>query len=77
MVKINLFTVLGLLGLLAQELTLIAQDNRVTIKEALAMVEKICVQLGIEFDSTGIEIPTGVEPSGPETTTTTTTTKTG
>jgi len=47
--KIGFFKVLGLVGMLAEELTAAAVDGKVTVKEALRIVERICDALGIEF----------------------------
>jgi hypothetical protein len=55
-VKITIFSVLGLVGLLASELTACLDDGKVTLKEAMAIVEKICNQLGIEFDKAGLKL---------------------
>jgi hypothetical protein len=43
------FKVLGLVGLLAEELSVAAVDGKITVKEALRIVERICDSLRIEF----------------------------
>ena len=52
--KITWFKALGLIGLLASELTKVAEDGKITITEALTVVSKICLELGINFDTTGL-----------------------
>jgi hypothetical protein len=47
--KIGFFKVLGLVGMLAEELSAAAADGKVTVKDALRIVERICDALGIEF----------------------------
>jgi hypothetical protein len=47
--KIGFFKVLGLVGMLAEELTAAAVDGKITVDEALRIVGKICEALGIEF----------------------------
>jgi len=54
--KISFFKAISLVGLLAEELTEIAADGKITIKEAIGLVEKICEKLGIDFDKEGIDI---------------------
>jgi transcription termination factor NusB len=41
--------VLGLVGLLAEELSAAAVDGKITVNEALRIVKRICDSLGIEF----------------------------
>ena len=53
---IGFFKVLGLVGLLAQELTLAATDGKITAREALRIMEKVCDALGIDLDTTGISV---------------------
>jgi hypothetical protein len=47
--KVSFFKVLGLVGMLAEELSAAAVDGKVTVDEALRIVGKICEALGIEF----------------------------
>jgi hypothetical protein len=47
--KVSFFRVLGLVGLLAEELSLAAVDGKITVDEALRIVKRICDALGIEF----------------------------
>ncbi len=54
--KINYFKVIGMVGMLAEELGEIAEDGKVTIKEALDLMEKICERLGLDFDRTGFQL---------------------
>lgn len=54
--KINYFKVIGMIGMLAEELSQIAEDNKITINEALGLIEKICDQLGLDFDQEGFEL---------------------
>ncbi len=54
--KIGFFKILGLVGLLAEELTKAASDNRITVDEAILIVRRICEQLGINFDESGIDV---------------------
>lgn len=51
--KVSFFKVLGLIGVLAEELTAAAMDGKITVKEALRIVEVLCNQLGIEMDKEG------------------------
>lgn len=51
--KVSFFKVLGLVGVLAEELSKAAMDGKITVKEALSIVEAICEQLGIELDKEG------------------------
>jgi len=53
---IGFFKVIGLIGLLANELTTAAMDGKITAREALSIMEKICAALGIDLDKTGIEL---------------------
>ena len=54
--KISYFKVIGMIGMLAEELSQIAEDGKINIKEALNLIEKICEQMGLDFDNEGIEI---------------------
>lgn len=49
--QINYFKVLGLVGMLAGELTKAAEDGTITAAEGLSMAFKICTSLGLEFDN--------------------------
>lgn len=60
--KINYFKVIGMIGMLAEELSRIAEDGKITIKEALDLIEKICDQLGLDFDQAGIKLEAPEEP---------------
>jgi len=53
---IGFFKVLGLIGLLSAELTNAAMDGKITAREALSIMEKVCEALGIDLDTTGIEV---------------------
>ncbi|SDO03920.1 hypothetical protein SAMN04488516_11726 [Desulfonauticus submarinus] len=48
--KIGFFSVLGLIGVLAEELTKAASDGKITASEGLHIVEKVCEQLGIKLE---------------------------
>ena len=54
--QIGFFKILGLIGLLAKELTEAAMDGKITVREAIHIVEAICEQLGIDFDKEGFEL---------------------
>ena len=54
--KISFFKAISLVGLLAEELSEMSADGKITIKEAIGLVEKICEKLGIDFDKEGIDI---------------------
>lgn len=54
--RISFFRVLGLIGLLAEELTKAAEDNRITVNEALHIIKRICETLGIDFDAEGFDL---------------------
>jgi len=53
---IGFFKVIGLIGLLANELTAAAVDGKITAREAISIMEKICAALGIDLDKTGLEL---------------------
>ena len=61
--KVNYFKVIGMIGMLAEELNQIAEDGKVTINEALGLMEKICEQLGLDFDRTGLQFTEAKEPA--------------
>ena len=54
--KISFFKALSLIGLLAEEITMASADGKITVREAINIVEKICERLGIDFDKTGVKI---------------------
>lgn len=54
--KVTFFKILGLVGLLAEELTKAAVDNKITAKEAINIIQMICTALGINFDTEGINL---------------------
>ena len=56
---INAFKVMGMVGMLAEELSTIAADGKVTVTEAFNLIKKICDTLGLDFDDTGFDLPTG------------------
>lgn len=51
--KVSMWKVLGIIGLLADELTKAGVDNRITVDEALLMVARIAPTVGLQFDETG------------------------
>jgi len=53
---IGFFKVLGLIGMLANELSMAAVDGKITAREALKIMEKVCDELGIDLDKTGIDL---------------------
>lgn len=61
--KINYFKVIGMVGMLAEELSQIAEDGKVTIKEAVDLIERICEQLGLDFDQAGFQLTETEEPA--------------
>ena len=50
MKKVSFFSVLGLIGMLAEELTKAASDGKITASEGLKIMEKVCDQLGIKLE---------------------------
>ncbi len=46
----NTFKVMGMVGMLAEELGNITADGKVTFLEAIDLVTKICEALGFDFD---------------------------
>lgn len=61
--KINYFKVIGMIGMLAEGLSQIAEDGKVTINEALDLMGKICEHLGLDFDRTGLQLTEAKEPA--------------
>ncbi len=51
------FKALALVALIAAELPMIVADGKITITEAVALVQKIAEQLGYDFDDEGITLP--------------------
>lgn len=54
--KVNYFKVIGMVGMLAEELGKVAEDGKVTVTEAIELVKKISLSLGLDFDETGLEL---------------------
>ena len=54
--KIGFFAILGMIGMLAQELSNAAADGKITLNEGIRILDKICLQLGIDFDKEGYEL---------------------
>ena len=54
--KISFWKILSLAGLLAEELSEAAADNKITVAEALHIVEVICERLGVDFDKAGFDL---------------------
>ncbi|MDH3973552.1 MAG: hypothetical protein OEV42_04655 [Deltaproteobacteria bacterium] len=54
--SINTFKVMGMVGMLAEELNGIAADGKVTINEAIDLVRKISEALGLDFDEAGLDL---------------------
>lgn len=59
--KFGIFKILGLMGLLAEELGAAASDGKISLREAVNIVIKICEALGIKFDDEGIDLTKLVE----------------
>jgi hypothetical protein len=54
--KISWFKALGMVGLLAAELTEAGQDNRITVDEALRIATDLAKASGIGVDTVGMEL---------------------
>ena len=54
--KISFWKALSLVGLLAEELSTAAADNKITVAEALHIIESLCERLGIDFDKAGFDL---------------------
>ncbi|MCP3923894.1 MAG: hypothetical protein GY714_15050 [Desulfobacterales bacterium] len=54
---ISTFKVIGMVGMLAEELSNIAADGKVTVQEAVGLVTKICEALGLDLDEEGFKLP--------------------
>jgi hypothetical protein len=53
---VNTFKVMGLVGMLAEELSVIAADGKVSVTEALGLIKKVCKQLDLDFDEVGFDL---------------------
>ena len=53
--RVSMWKALGILGLVADQLTKAGADNRITVDEALVIVSNIAPAVGIQCDSTGSE----------------------
>ena len=49
--------IINLTGEVVDDLLLIADDNKVSVKEVLILLEKVCDKLGYSLDKTGFDIP--------------------
>ena len=54
--NISAFKVIGMVGMLAEELSTIAADGKVTVNEILSLGRKICENLGLDFDEVGFDL---------------------
>jgi len=54
--KISFWKALSLVGLLAEELSNAAADNKITVAEALHIIESLCEKLEIDFDKAGFDL---------------------
>ncbi len=54
--KISFWKILSLAGLLAEELSEAAADNKITVAEGLRIIEEVCKKLGIDFDKAGFDV---------------------
>ena len=50
MQKMNFLKIMGLIGMVTDEMIQIEQDGKVTITEGLTLIDKICNNLNIKFD---------------------------
>ncbi len=48
--KMNFLKIMGLVGMITDELINIEADGKVTITEGLTLIDKICNNIGINFD---------------------------
>ena len=55
--KISIWTIFGMLGMLATELTTAAKDGKITLREGIAILEKVCQTIGVDLDMTCVELP--------------------
>lgn len=53
---IGFFKVLGLISTLAGKVSEAAEDNKITITEAVGILEAVCLDLGIDFDTEGVDL---------------------
>jgi hypothetical protein len=59
--NISYFKVIGMVGMLAEELSKIAEDGKVTVTEAFDLMKMVCERLGLDFDTEGFELAAGEE----------------
>lgn len=54
--RIGIFKAFRLFSILSSGISLAAKDNKITIKEAISIIEDVCKELGIDFDQTGYNL---------------------
>ena len=54
--NVSFWKILSLAGSLAEELTKASADQKITVAEALHIIETICEELGIDFDKVGFDL---------------------
>ena len=55
-IGIMFFRVLGMIGMLAEELSRAAEDGKITVSELIVIGRKVCDHLGIDLDEEGVSI---------------------
>ena len=55
-INVRWYSVLGMVGMLAAELTKAAVDGKITVREMINIGEKVCGHLDIELDKEGFDI---------------------
>ena len=53
--KVSWFKVLGMIGLLSDELTKVAMDGKITPREAVQLTKRICDYLDLDWEEDGYE----------------------
>ncbi len=56
MARVGFFSILGLIGTLAEELNKAAEDNKITITAGLHIAKELCGKIGVEWDDEGLEL---------------------
>lgn len=56
MAKVSFWKALGMIGLVADELTKAGADNKITVDEALVIAKNLAVASGVAFDDAGSKL---------------------
>ena len=54
--KFGIFKIIGLIGILAEELGTAATDGKITLREGITIMMRVAEAIGVDFDTSDVDL---------------------